>query len=469
MTKFYIKSEYGELLDLAMHLQNEGSEVVFSTNDEYKKIGEGIVKRDINWWNYLGKGYTFLVDGCQDGNFQDWLRSKGEFVFGSSEMGDKLENDRQLGQKLFKSAGFYQPESKNFEDIDSAIEFVLQNKERKWILKQNGDAPKSINHMGKFDNSIDMLFHLKSLKKRWNESEYGKFNCDLMEVVEGLEVACSAFFNGTEFMKNKEGKVVGFLNFEEKKECDGGTGETTGEMGTTFIGTTEDNILFSDIILRPKIASVLKKINFRGIFDINCIKTKNGIVALEPTSRFGIPCTSYEFMEGLKMPTSKLLEAVAKGENTPIEIRQGVGMVMCVVGKPYPIEVDVDDEATSQGEKLWILNNGKPIKDFTDEQKKHIHLENFYKDETDGSYNVATKNGYLLTVTGIGKSIDITRDNLIQYIKDNIYIPGMKYRTDIGKRVEKSINTEIKNIKQEIDPEEKRKLIREKLKKIVYA
>ena len=433
--KYFIKSEFGELLDLAMHLKEEGNEVVFATNHEYCKIGEGILKHDCKWWNYMGKDYIFIVDGCEDGNFQDWMRSQGELVFGGCEMGDKLENDRQLGQKLFKSAGFYQPESKNFKEIDDAIEFIHENKERRWILKQNGDAPKSINHMGKFDNNEDMLFHLQSLKKRWNETMYGKFDCDLMEIVEGLEVACSAFFNGTEFMKNKDGKVVGFLNFEEKKECDGGTGETTGEMGTTFLGTTEDNKMFADIMMRPKVIAILKKINFRGVFDINCIKTKQGMVALEATSRFGIPTTSYTFMEGLKTPAGKLIEAVAKGEDMPIEIREGVGMVMCVVGKPYPVEVDLDGEATSQGEKLWILNNKKPIKTFTDEQKKHIRLQNFFKDE-DGSFYVATKNGYLLTVTGKGKTIEDTRHALIEYIKENIYISGMKYRTDIGKRLE---------------------------------
>jgi phosphoribosylamine--glycine ligase len=434
--KFIIHTEYAELLDLAMHLKNEGHDVcMYIPNKEYSKIGDGIIEKIDNWHQELGKGYIWLVDGCAHGNLQDWLRSQGEAVFGGTEMGDKLENDRQLGQKLFKSAGFYQPESKNFKDIDDALEFVLNNKDRRWILKQNGDAPKSLNHMGKFDNNIDMIFHLQTLKKRWNESEYGKFDCDLMEIVEGLEVACSAFFNGTEFMKNKDGKVVGFLNFEEKKECDGGTGETTGEMGTTFIGCTEDNQMFKDIIMRPKIISVLKKIGFRGVFDINCIKTKDGMVALEPTSRFGIPSTSYEFMEGMKSPVANLLEAVAKGEDKPIEIKEGVGMVMCVVAKPYPVEADIDDEATSQGEKLWILNEGKPIKDFTEEQKKHIHLQNFYKD--DGGYFVATKNGYLLTVTAKGKTIKDTREKLIEYIKENLYISGMKYRSDIGERVEK--------------------------------
>ncbi|MES2006900.1 MAG: hypothetical protein V4436_02195 [Patescibacteria group bacterium] len=406
---------------------------------DYKKIGDGIVKKEEAWWNCLGKNYIWVFDGCAHGNMQDWLRARGEVVFGGSEQGDKLENDRQLAQAWFKEAGFKQPQSKNFKSIEDASKFVRTNSDRRWILKQNGDAPKSLNHMGKFDGSEDMLFHLDTLKKTWHEAEFGKIDFDLMEVVEGLEVAASAFFNGTDYMRNKDGKVVGFLNFEEKKEADGNTGETTGEMGTTFIGVTEDNALFKEILMKPKILDVLRKSKFRGVFDVNCIKTDKGIVALEPTCRFGIPATSYEFIEGLETPASKLIEWVAKGETQPIAVHLGTGMVMCVVAKPYPVEADMDPKATSQGERLWILKDKKVVKDFSDEQKKHIHLANF--ESVDGIYTVATKNGYLLTVTGIGQTISDTREALIDYIKDNIYIAGMKYRTDIGARVEEAGGT----------------------------
>ena len=104
--------------------------------------------------------------------------------------------------------------------------------------------------------------------------------------------------------------------------------------------------------------------------------------------------------------------------------------------KPYPLEIEVPDEGTSIGERLWILEKGAPSKDFSKEQKKKIHLENFYKEE--GIYKVATKNGYLLTVTGYGPTIKDTREALIKYIKDNLYLSGMKYRTDIGRRVEEA-------------------------------
>ena len=435
--KFLLFSEFGEIADLGMHLQDvEGHEVLFHVADkESRKIADGILEHISDWYRYMGKGYVWVFDSCSFGDMQDWLREKGEAVFGGCAEGDKLENDRQAGQDWFKEAGFDQVESHNFTDFDDAHEFVEENAGRRWILKQNGDAPKSLSHMGKFDDGSDMLYHLDELKKRWNEAQFGAIDFDLMEVVEGLEVAASAFFNGSDWMRDKDGKVCGFLNFEEKKEADGGTGETCGEMGTTFWGCTEDNHLFREIICRPAIAARLRKIGFRGVFDINCIVRDEGwIVALEPTCRFGVPATSYEFCEGIESGVGKLIEAVAHGKRQPVALYEGWGMVMVVVAKPFPLEADVDDEATSIGERLWILKDSKPVDEFDADQKQHIHLYNFKRD--DEGYKVATKNGYLLTVTAKGDEIDSLRKYLIEYIKENMVISGMKYRTDIGKRVE---------------------------------
>ncbi len=236
-------------------------------------------------------------------------------------------------------------------------------------------------------------------------------------------------------------------------------------MGTTFIGTDEDNPLVKEVLLKPKIIEALRALNYRGVFDINGTKTKNGYVAFEFTMRPGVPASSYEFIEGLDMPTADLLEAVANGTNAPISIHKGVGMVMVVAGKPFPTEADLEPEATSLGEKLWILKDKKPVKDFTDEQKKHIHLENFYK--KDGDYLVASKNGYLLTVTGRGKSISNVRESLIQYIKDNLFIHDMVYRTDIGTRVEEAAGVQKVN-KDKLAYDAELAKLKKTIKEIIY-
>ncbi len=408
---------------------------------EHKSVGDGMIPKCTEWHRYIGMSYIWVFDTCGFGDLQDWLREEGEAVFGGCKQGDDLENNRQLGNKWFKQAGFHQPRSANFDSIDGTIDFVENNSNTKWILKQNGDLPKSISYATKFDGCVDLIHHLNELKRSWNEAEFGNFDCDLMEIVEGTELAVSAFFNGHQFMENSQGKVVGYLNFEEKKEVDGGLGETCGEMGTTFLGVTEDNKLFRNILLRSEISDRLTKIDFRGVFDINCIVSESGeITALEPTMRFGVPATSYEFIEGVIGDPAILIEAVANGLDKPIELFYGVGMVMCVVAKPFPLEVDVEDQGTSVGEKLWILQqDGTPRRNFLDSQELHIHPYNFKKTD-EGDYKVATKNGHLLTVTRSGVSIKAVRNQLIEYIKANLYIRGMKWRSDIGKRVEEYVN-----------------------------
>ena len=445
--KFIFFSEYGETLDLAIYLNKvKGHDVLFHVEDKHSRgIGRGIIPLCNEWFQLLGQNFVWVFDSCSFGAMQDWLRQRGEVVFGGCSAGDELENNRQLNQEWFKELGFKQPFSKNFTSIEDAMGFVQSHSKKRWILKQNGDAPKSINHLGKFKNSVDMLYHLGELKKIWNEQQFGQFNCDLMEVVTGLEVAASAFFNGNDFLRNEDGRIVGFLNFEEKKESDGGLGETCGEMGTTFVGVDDSNNLFHSIICRAGIAEKLRSIGFHGVFDINCIvgDSEDEIVALEPTMRFGIPATSYEMIEGMVSDPGVVIDACARGLSQPIEIYAGVGMVMCVVAKPFPIEADVEDVATSLGEKLWILDpkTGQPSDGFSEDQMEHIHLYNFEytssdEDDEDGCFKVVTKNGYLFTVTGRGKSIADARESLIEYIKSNVYIAGNKWRSDIGARIE---------------------------------
>ncbi len=432
---FFISS-FGEILDLAIHLKEvEKKEVLmYIPNGEYSKIGDGIIEKADNWHDYLGQGYIFVIDGCELAGLQDWLRDQGEWVVGTNKIMAEYEDNRQKGQELFKKAGFKQPESQNFKSIEEAKAHVEANMDKRWVLKQNGSAPKSINHVGKFEGNEDMLFHLEEMKKKWSETEFGKFDCDLMERVDGVEIAVSGFFNGEDWLRDSKGKAVFFLNFEHKKENDGDLGVTTGEMGTLFFGTDEDNKIVKDII-RPEITKVLKETGFKGVFDVNGCLTDKGYVAFEPTSRFGIPATSYEFMEGLKSSTYDLICAMAMGLDTPIDIVRGWGMCQVIVAPPFPVEADIEEKATSLGEKLWILRKGVPVKEFSADQKKHIHLENFYKDD-EGEYRVATKNGYMLVVTATGTTVEDVRQTLLDYIKENIYLPSMKYRFDLGKRIE---------------------------------
>ncbi len=434
--KFIIYTAFGEVLDVAMHLKFvEGHEVLmYVSNPDYRKIGDGIIDKVTSWFDKLGEGYIWLVDGCEDGRFQDWLREQGEFVFGSSQEGGELEDNRQKGQALFERMGLIQPYSENFKSIDDALDFVKENPERKFILKQNADAPKSLNHKTKFDGAEDMIYHLEQLKKKWNEAEFGSFDCDLMEQVEGQEMAVSAFFNGTDFIRNAAGEIASFINIEHKKESNGDLGATTGETGTVFFNAPGHELV-DYLLTNEELIKTLRETKFRGVFDINGSLTKEGYVGFEPTMRPGIPSSSWEFLSGagLESSTGAMLAMVARGESGTVEIYEGIGIVLVVTAKPFPVEANLPPEATSLGEKLWIIKDGEVQKDFDLEQRLHIHLENFWKDE---DYLVATGNGYLLTVTMRGETVKDAREKAMEYVKENLFISDMKYRTDIGSNVE---------------------------------
>src|ERR1041384_6152393 len=101
--KFFIVTTYGEMLDVALHLQDvEGHDVrMWIPDHHHARVGEGLIEKTSEYWEYLTSEWTWLVDGCERGAFQDYLRRSGVAVFGGSAEGDELENDRQAGQKIF--------------------------------------------------------------------------------------------------------------------------------------------------------------------------------------------------------------------------------------------------------------------------------------------------------------------------------------------------------------------------------
>ena len=107
MSKFIIVSEFGETLDLALDLKRRGEDVMLHIPTKgYENIGKGLIEKCENPFEYYGENYIWCFDGCSAGKYQDWLRMQGEAVFGGTEEGDEMENDRQKNQKWFKEAGF---------------------------------------------------------------------------------------------------------------------------------------------------------------------------------------------------------------------------------------------------------------------------------------------------------------------------------------------------------------------------
>jgi phosphoribosylamine--glycine ligase len=187
----------------------------------------------------------------------------------------------------------------------------------------------------------------------------------------------------------------------------------------------ENNKLFQATI--AKLKGHLQKINFKGDFDINFIINEDKIYPLEATCRFGCPSTQMQV--GLHLsPWSEFLLAAAKGEPYELKYRKGYGVVVSISIPPFPYRGISKDFYISG---VDILFNGK----LTDEEKNNLHLEEVSLHKCNNGkgmcYTIAGSNGYIVYVTGMGKTIEEARQKAYALV-DKIVIPKMFYRQDIG-------------------------------------
>lgn len=410
----------GELIagDLAYRLKKEGCDVRLYIEDKSRKdCLDGMVDKTDDWkkeLKWVGRDGLIVFDDVGYGKIQDELRKDGYRVFGGSEGGDRLEQDRQHGQEILSSCGIEVARSFNFNSLEKAVSFVRKNKGR-WVIKQDGHK-SFLNYVGALADGADVLGVLEN---------HLKHNADitsihLQEKIEGIEIGVGRYFNGNDWIGPVE------MNIEHKGLFNGGIGPKTGEMGTLmWYDDKESNRLFQMTLsrLRP----YLQKIDFRGDIDINCIVNEEKALPLEITARLGCPST--QLQAALHLSSWKeFLTAVARGQKYSLRYRKGFGIVVSVAIPPFPYP----PSSVSQG----VYAKGIPIlfkKELTKDELNRIHFEEVLgkKIKEKERYFVAGSNGYILYVTGTGKTVQAAREQAYSLV-DKIVIPKMFYRTDIG-------------------------------------
>ena len=206
---------------LAHHLKKEGHNVrLFVDEQNYKQNYEGIVEKVVDWKTelvWVGQDGLIIFDSCGYGKEQDDLRKRGFSVIGGCELGDKLEHDRQYGQKIFAACGISIVKSQSFDSIKQAVAFVGNNK-GPWVIKQNGHADKIFNYVGSLEDGRDVIDVLN------NYAEYEKDECsviDLQKRIKGIEIGVARYFNGNDWVGPIE------INLEHKDLVAGNLGPKT--------------------------------------------------------------------------------------------------------------------------------------------------------------------------------------------------------------------------------------------------
>lgn len=419
MRILFISHELGAA-ELALQLQKEGNDVSLYVDDSaVAESFDGIVEKTKNWkqkLSWVGKTGLIIFDDVGYGVAQDTLRRKGYRVVGGSQLGDRLEEDREFANSILKKHGIQTLESHNFSRVSSAIAFVKKQKGRYWVVKKNGGHSSSLCYVGTKSDSSDVLGILEGYRNS------GVKHINLQERANGIEVGVARYFNGYDWVGPIE------MNVEHKGMMNGNIGPKTAEMGTLmWYDANTKNKLFQKTLARLK--AYLREINFRGDIDVDCIVDGKHIWPLELTTRFGNPATALQ-MELHQSPWTEFLSAVADGKDFDLQYRTGFGVIVTLAVPPFPY---IMNGATAEGAK------GLPVifdEHLLEKDRSHYFFEEIKK-AGDGLYYVSGTRGCVMHVAGYGSSIRRARKEAYKNLS-RVVVPKMFFRTDIGESFEKN-------------------------------
>ena len=411
--------ECNDLASMYAGMQSRGHEVkVFVRDEASHGVFAGILPRtddwnqDLGWIKDAGEEGVIIFETADQGDAQDQLRAQGFQVIGGSALGDRLEGDREYGQSVLRQAGLRTAFSHPFSAYQDALDFLAVKRER-YVLKFNGtNSPRTRNYIAQTQDSRDLVALLQFYASHDTPAESMDFV--LMQYIDGIEIGVGGYFNGADFLK------TACIDFEHKRFFPGELGELTGEMGTVV--TYEGSTRLRELVLEP-LKDVLREGGYCGYINVNLIANEAGLWPLEFTSRFGYP--GYAICERLhKEPWESVFSKMLNRSATRFETLPGyaVGVVLTVPPFPYrqgyseiskgiPI---VLDEGLNQAERNAIA--------FAEVEKRRDHLI------TSGTC------GYVGVATGCAPTVDAASQLAVNLAR-KVYVPNLRYRTDIGYRV----------------------------------
>jgi phosphoribosylamine---glycine ligase len=398
--------------DLAWQVKKEGCEVksyVESKSD--RDVYEGFIERVDSWENLTEWADVIVFDDVEFGEAAEKLRKKGKLVVGGSIYTDKLEIDREFGQSELKKHGISILPNWNFSDYEEAQKFLEKNPDR-YVFKPSGNTPsggKGLLFIGQEDDGKDLLELIDQNKKVWKKKAP---NFQLQKFVSGVEMAIGAYFNGKNFIRPIN------VNFEHKRVFPGNIGPFTGEMGTLMFWA-QNSPLFDQTLGRME--QTLSESGYVGYIDLNCIVNGRGVYPLEFTSRFGYP-TIHIQCEGIQMPASEWLERLANGESFDLKTKKGYQIGVRVLVPSHFSKTDNEDTEFYRDMAVNFRKAGN---------LDGVHIEDVKCDN--GIWRIAGSSGCVLVITASGSTVEETRRLVYSRIQ-NVMIPNMFYRTDIGTR-----------------------------------
>jgi phosphoribosylamine---glycine ligase len=336
----------------------------------------------------------------------------------------KIENDRLFGKLAFKKCGLTTSDCIHFTDFKKAIQWITANPGR-YVFKASGQASRTLGFVAKEESGKDMCArlafyeaHVKTNRELWDK-ELG-VDFVLERAVDGIEVACGAYWDGRDFAAIN-------INWEHKRLGVGNVGVATGEMGTAVTTLPTESRLYRDTL--AKLRPLLEASPYHTYVDLNCIVTKDAAFILEVTARLGWPIEC-ALSNMSRLPMGTRYAQLASGTLHTADYWKHTWGIAVVVGTfGYPYECSYEEFGQNQP---FNLPRGKDAQIFLMQANK---VKNHWETPPNGE-------GATLVVVGTGDSLEAARESAFDVVED-LDLPGKMYRTDIGDNVRKHI----KNLK----------------------
>ncbi len=408
---FLFVSKDAAILDLAWTIAQEGHAVRMAVEKvSEKEIGDGFVEKVEDWKSCVDWADIIVFDHVGSGEEAKQLRAAGKRVVGGTPYTDRLELGRSFGQDELRRNGVKILKYQEFHSFQEAITHVQLNPDR-YVIKPSGAIQdyKQLLFVGQEEDGSDVVRVLGAYEHTWGD-EIEAFQLQ-KRVMSGVEISVAAFFNGKKFIMPIN------ITFEHKKLFPGELGVSTGEMGTSMFWAPRNPIF--EATLR-KLEPILAEEGYVGCIDVNCIVNSNGIYPLEFTCRFGYPQITIQ-QAGILDPMGDILWKLANGEDFIIRTRRGFQVGVLIVVPPFPY----DDPKTFD-----VFSEGAVVV-FKKESRDGMHIQDLQL--INNEWLVTGSEGIALVVTGAGMTMRDAQRQMYSRVQ-NVIIPNMYYRTDIGDR-----------------------------------
>ena len=410
--KLFLFSKYGDAVCLAIKAIEIGHQAsVYIKDAKSQSIGDGLVKKVKSWEQEAKSADLILFDHVGFGNIAEDLRKDGKAVLGGCRLADALELNRAFSQKTLKLAGINTPlTSPKLSSIANVKDWLAKNKKiGQWVYKAMGSQDTGTTYVS--EGIDDLLGYIPVLQKRTKDASF-----ILQERVDGTEVSHEGWFNGKTFCQSN-------ITFEEKRFMDEGRGRNVGCMGNIVYNLFSKNKLHKKTL--GKMVSILRKADFRGPIDLNCIVTENEIYALEFTPRLGYDAVQ-AFLEGFQEDWLNWMLQIAQGATITPKTTNQFLIAVRLATSPYPEAVSTKNSP----EDIPLIGLNK-------ENLKHIWLSDVKKNKV--GVSCAGADGVIAVVTARGNTVKECKNRVYRTI-GGVIIPDKTYRIDIGSRVPKDLN-----------------------------